>query len=198
VGTVSTGQIAVLYSSDPLGNIVDGTVDIVTFSFSGALNMELAPGPATVTGSVSGVLAGGSGGLLTGNAIDFGGTSHTIAYSVLSCAGSGCGAAGIPAGPTSGNLAIPILMPNFSVGAVFSGSLPFSFVFPSRPGFPGQLSDKQVGATLSVSAPESSRQLVPEPSASLLGGLAAALLTAARPRSPRRARSATRPEGPTE
>jgi len=80
VGTVSTGQIAVLYSSDPLGNIVDGTVDIVTFSFSGALNMELAPGPATVTGSVSGVLAGGSGGLLTGNAIDFGGTSHTIAY----------------------------------------------------------------------------------------------------------------------
>jgi hypothetical protein len=69
-----------------------------------------------------------------------------------------------------------VILGNFFGPEVLTGSLAFSFVFPSRPGLPGSPGDKQVGATLSINAPESSRQVVPEPSGSLLGGLVAVLL----------------------
>jgi hypothetical protein len=161
---VLSGSIQITFSNDGLGNIIDGPatldlfqIDADPFSF-GALGANLAgdahadltdpPIAGTLTGSSNGSGGQLSFGTATGNFHGYGTGTCTLNASI-------CGFIGFPLGvPTTFDGSKDLPMPTLTLGSIHGNLIGLTF--------------GAIIANLTFDAPETSRQLVPEPAAPLL------------------------------
>ena len=167
-GTLS-GDIQVTYSSDPLGNIIDGPARLDVLNLQANLNVStMVFGQALgLTGPANAELVDPVDGSLTGNQLSFGNTLGSFhAFGTITCSGVICTTIHLPPGtPTDFDGTASVTLPTFTVGSLHGDITGLTFAIGSV----------DVVASLVFNAQETGRT-IPEPAALSLAALAAGAL----------------------
>ena len=172
-GTIE-GLIQVTYTGTAPEEILDGPATLDIFSLSADLDIAtvLFGLPVTLEGPLDADLVDPADGTLTGNTLDFGGASGLFhAAGSIVCGGTLCSVVGFTPGVPrdfDGTASVPLpLMTVASLHGTLTG-LQFD------------IGGVAILANLTFDAPETGREVVPEPATALLLGLAGALALARR------------------
>jgi len=170
------GIIAVTFSTDIAGAIVNGPATLDDFTLSTNLNISttLFSLPVTLVGPANAELETAVAGNLTGNTLSFGSAPGSFhAFGSLACGGSPCAASGFTTGvPRAFDGSASVPLPEMTLASIHGTLAGLTFSV-------GGLS---LVASLEFNGTETGREIVPEPSDLILVGLIAGALLVARRR----------------